>query len=41
MIARATQSLSSFNLDFAGDSVEGVRVNGRRAPTGRSTATSS
>jgi aminopeptidase N len=31
MIARATQSLSSFNLDFAGDSVESVRVNGLRA----------
>ena len=29
--ARAEQSLSSFNLDFDGDSVEGVWVNGRRA----------
>jgi aminopeptidase N len=31
MLARATQSLSRFNLDFAGDSVESVRVNGSRA----------
>ena len=31
MSARATQSLSSFNLDFQGDSVSGVWVNGRRA----------
>lgn len=30
-IARATQALSRFNLDFAGDSVESVRVNGREA----------
>jgi aminopeptidase N len=29
--ARATQSLSRFNLDFAGDSVGVVRVNGRAA----------
>ena len=29
--ARATQSLSRFNLDFAGDSVGDVRVNGSRA----------
>ena len=36
MIARATQSLSSFNLDFAGDSVESVRVNGRSAGWERS-----
>jgi aminopeptidase N len=31
MLARATQSLSRFNLDFAGDSVESVRVDGSRA----------
>jgi aminopeptidase N len=31
MYARATQALSRFNLDFAGDSVESVRVDGRRA----------
>jgi aminopeptidase N len=36
MVAHATQSLSSFNLDFAGDSVEGVRVNGRSAGWERS-----
>jgi aminopeptidase N len=36
MIARATQPLSSFNLDFAGDSVESVHVNGRRASWQRS-----
>lgn len=29
--ARAEQALSSFNLDFAGDSVDGVWVDGRRA----------
>src|SRR4051794_2332646 len=29
--ARATQDLSSFNLDFAGESVGPVRVGGRRA----------
>ncbi|HEX3757319.1 MAG TPA: M1 family metallopeptidase [Kofleriaceae bacterium] len=29
--ARATQSLSQFDLDFAGDSVGAVRVDGRRA----------
>jgi aminopeptidase N len=29
--ARTTQSLSSFNLDFDGDSVSAVRVNGRSA----------
>jgi hypothetical protein len=28
LLARATQSLSRFNLDFAGDSVGSVRVNG-------------
>jgi hypothetical protein len=31
ILARATQSLSSFNLDFAGDSVGAVHVNGRVA----------
>jgi aminopeptidase N len=31
MLARATQSLSRFNLDFAGDTVTGVWVGGRRA----------
>jgi hypothetical protein len=31
MFARATQALSRFNLDFAGDSVESVRVDGRSA----------
>jgi aminopeptidase N len=31
MFARATQSLSRFNLDFAGDSVESVSVDGRGA----------
>jgi aminopeptidase N len=31
MFARATQALSRFNLDFAGDSVESVDVDGRRA----------
>jgi aminopeptidase N len=31
MVAVATQALSSFNLDFAGDSVRSVRVNGRSA----------
>jgi aminopeptidase N len=31
IFARATQSLSSFNLDFAGDSVGAVSVNGRTA----------
>jgi aminopeptidase N len=31
MSARATQSLSRFNLDFDGDSVDGVRVDGRTA----------
>jgi aminopeptidase N len=31
MIARATQALSRFNLDFAGDSVESVSVDGRAA----------
>jgi aminopeptidase N len=31
MKARATQSLSRFNLDFSGDSVKWVRVNGDRA----------
>jgi aminopeptidase N len=31
ILARATQSLSSINLDFAGDSVGAVRVNGRVA----------
>jgi aminopeptidase N len=36
MLARSTQALSSFNLDFAGDSVSGVRVNGRRADFTRS-----
>jgi aminopeptidase N len=36
MLARATQSLSSFNLDFAGDSVESVRVGGSRATWTRS-----
>ena len=41
MIARATQSLSSFNLDFAGDSVESVRVNGASRGLGALTATSS
>src|SRR4051794_20226676 len=42
MLARSTQSLSSFDLDFAGDSVAAVRVDGRsadfapaRAPPGR------
>jgi aminopeptidase N len=36
MIARATQSLSRFNLDFAGEAVESVRVNGSRADWTRS-----
>jgi aminopeptidase N len=31
ILARATQSLSRFNLDFSGDSIGGVRVNGRTA----------
>jgi aminopeptidase N len=31
IVARATQSLSRFNLDFSGDSVGAVRVNGRAA----------
>ena len=31
MYAKATQALSRFNLDFAGDSVESVSVDGRRA----------
>src|SRR5215217_8848147 len=31
MFARATQSLSRFDLDFQGDSVDGVWVNGRPA----------
>lgn len=31
IFAEATQSLSRFNLDFDGDSVRGVSVNGRRA----------
>jgi aminopeptidase N len=31
IVARATQSLSSFDLDFAGQSVGSVSVNGRRA----------
>jgi aminopeptidase N len=31
MLARATQALSRFNLDFAGDSVQSVSVDGRRA----------
>jgi opacity protein-like surface antigen len=31
IVARATQSLSRFNLDFAGDSVGGVTVDGLRA----------
>jgi len=31
MFARATQALSRFNLDFAGDSVDSVTVDGRRA----------
>jgi aminopeptidase N len=31
MFARATQALSSFNLDFAGDSVDSVQVDGRNA----------
>jgi aminopeptidase N len=31
MFARATQALSRFNLDFAGDSVESVSVDGRSA----------
>ena len=31
ILARATQSLSRFDLDFAGDSVGGVWVNGRPA----------
>ncbi|HEX2126273.1 MAG TPA: hypothetical protein VHF45_06920, partial [Thermoleophilaceae bacterium] len=31
IVARATQSLSRFNLDFSGDSVGAVRVNGRSA----------
>jgi aminopeptidase N len=31
MFARATKALSRFNLDFAGDSVESVSVDGRRA----------
>ena len=29
--ARARHALSRFNLDFAGDAVSSVRVNGRRA----------
>ena len=31
MFARSTQALSRFNLDFAGDSVKSVSVDGRRA----------
>jgi aminopeptidase N len=31
MVARSTQALSRFNLDFAGDSVNGVSVNGKPA----------
>ena len=31
MFARATQALSRFNLDFAGDSVDSVSVDGRSA----------
>jgi aminopeptidase N len=31
LVARATQALSRFNLDFAGDRVAGVTVNGRPA----------
>jgi hypothetical protein len=31
IFARATQSLSQFNLDFAGESVGSVSVNGRTA----------
>ncbi len=40
IVARATQSLSRFNLDFAGASVGSVSVNGRTA-AGRATARSS
>jgi aminopeptidase N len=36
MVARATQSLSSFDLDFSGDSVSVVSVNGRSASFTRS-----
>jgi aminopeptidase N len=36
LIARATQSLSRFNLDFAGDSIGAVAVNGRSASWRRS-----
>ena len=35
MLARSTQSLSSFDLDFAGDSVAAVRVDGRSADFAR------
>jgi aminopeptidase N len=31
ILARATQSLSRFDLDFAGDSIGGVQINGRTA----------
>src|SRR5262245_42073406 len=36
MLARATQSLSRFDLDFSGDSVPSVRVNGAPADWSRS-----
>src|SRR3954468_14409714 len=36
LLARATQSLSRFNLDFAGDSIGAVAVNGRSAAWRRS-----
>ena len=32
MLADATQNLSRFNLDFSGDAVRSVKVNGLRAP---------
>src|SRR3954449_5791304 len=35
ILARATQSLSRFDLDFAGDSVGSVSVNGRAATFAR------
>ena len=41
MFARATQSLSSFNLDFAGRLGRSVRVNGRARRLGALRRTSS
>src|SRR4051794_2077486 len=40
LVARATQALSRFDLDFAGQSVGGVAVNGRAAAWRRTARTS-